>query len=171
MANPDRPIALTDGVVMKSWELSMAKAMVRVVRENAAHLRAWLNWPEHDYGMGHAERFIREQVDLVSAVGGVSVGLWEDSRLIGAVTMNHVDVKSRSTYLGYWLSATAGGRGLMTLAVRIVVDTLLGDRGYHRVVIAMDPVNVKSRAIPERLGFIQEGILRDVYRHGDQYID
>lgn len=171
MGTFERPIALTDRVVLKPWDLSMADEMVRVVRENAAHLRTWLNWPESDYGILHAERFIQQQLDQVGTTDGISVGLWEGSLFLGAVTMNHVDLQNRSTYLGYWLSATVRGRGFMTMAVRVVVDTLLGDRGYRRVVIAMDPRNVKSRAIPERLGFTQEGILRDVYRHRDCYID
>lgn len=146
-------------------------SMVHVVRDNAAHLRAWLNWPESDYGLPHAERFIQQQLDQVCMTDGISLGLWEGAQLIGAVTMNHVDLENRSTYLGYWLSTSAAGRGLMTSAVRVVVGILLRDRDFHRVVIAVDPRNVKSRAIPERLGFTQEGVLRDVYRHGDRYID
>lgn len=171
MENLEHSVPSTHRVVVKPWDLTMGEAMVQAVRDNAAHLRSWLNWPESDYGIPHAERFIQQQLAQVSTTDGISLGLWEGPQLIGAVTMNHVDLENRSTYLGYWLSAAAGGRGLMTSAVQVAVDTLLRDRGFHRVVIATDPRNVKSRAIPERLGFTQEGILRDVYRHGDRYID
>jgi hypothetical protein len=40
-----------------------------------------------------------------------------------------------------------------------------------RVEIRAAPANARSRAIPERLGFTQEGTLRQVERGGDRYLD
>jgi hypothetical protein len=40
-----------------------------------------------------------------------------------------------------------------------------------RVEIRAAPENARSRAIPERLGFTQEGTLRQVERVGDRYLD
>jgi L-amino acid N-acyltransferase YncA len=40
-----------------------------------------------------------------------------------------------------------------------------------RVEIRAAPANARSRAIPERPGFTQEGTLRQVERVGDRYLD
>jgi ribosomal-protein-serine acetyltransferase len=40
-----------------------------------------------------------------------------------------------------------------------------------RVEIRAAPENARSRAIPERLGFTQEGTLRQVERVDDRYLD
>jgi ribosomal-protein-serine acetyltransferase len=49
----------------------------------------------------------------------------------------------------------------MTRAVRAVVEHAFKDLGLHRVEIRCAVGNARSRAIPERLGFRQEGVLRD----------
>jgi ribosomal-protein-serine acetyltransferase len=40
-----------------------------------------------------------------------------------------------------------------------------------RVEVRAAPENARSRAIPERLSFTQEGTLRQVERVGDRYLD
>jgi len=41
----------------------------------------------------------------------------------------------------------------------------------HKVVISCAIDNPRSRAVAERLGFVQEGILRQVGRLRDRYVD
>ena len=59
----------------------------------------------------------------------------------------------------------------MTRAVRALVNHALVDEDLHRVEIRAAPDNVRSRAIPERLGFREEGLLRVSERIGDRYLD
>jgi len=52
-------------------------------------------------------------------------------------------------------------------ACRYFFDAL----GLNRVEIRCDPANTRSRAIPERLGFTQEGVLRQVGTLSHGYYD
>jgi ribosomal-protein-serine acetyltransferase len=55
--------------------------------------------------------------------------------------------------------------------VEALVDHAFDEWKLHRVQIRAATGNTKSRAIPERLGFEQEGILLEAERVGDRYQD
>jgi ribosomal-protein-serine acetyltransferase len=59
----------------------------------------------------------------------------------------------------------------MTRSVSAVLDLAFGRYGMHRVEIRAAPGNVRSRAIPERLGFTEEGLCREVEWLYDHFVD
>jgi ribosomal-protein-serine acetyltransferase len=87
------------------------------------------------------------------------------------VGFHGVDWTHRKTSIGYWLSEEDQGNGTMTQAVRALVDHALGTWQLRRVEVRIAPENVRSRAIVERLGFCEEGILRQVERVGNRRLD
>jgi ribosomal-protein-serine acetyltransferase len=95
----------------------------------------------------------------------------DDGAIVGMVGFHRFDWANRATSIGYWLAADHEGRGLMTEAVRALVEYAFETRGLHRIEIAAAVDNARSRAIPERLGFREEGVRRDAERHGERYLD
>lgn len=63
------------------------------------------------------------------------------------------------------MNAGRGGGG------RAVVDYAFGRLGLHRVEIRCAADNHRSRAIPERLGFTQEGVLRESGYLNGRFVD
>ena len=82
-----------------------------------------------------------------------------------------VALQGKNTELGYWLGAGYEGRGLATKACRALIQHAFRELGLHRVEIRCMSGNLKSRRIPERLGFAKEGILRQVHCRGDHFDD
>jgi ribosomal-protein-serine acetyltransferase len=67
-----------------------------------------------------------------------------------------IDVRVESpgaAEIGYWLAEKAQGRGIVSRAVRVLVRFSFVELGVDAVLIRCARDNVKSRAIPERLGF------------------
>ena len=83
-------------------------------------------------------------------------GQW---RLAGAVSL-HITPYSRSGEIGYWIDGGHEGRGLASRAVAAVLDHAFGALGIERVALHTDPANQRSRALARRLGFVEEGLLR-----------
>ncbi len=59
----------------------------------------------------------------------------------------------------------------MTAAVRRLVDYAIRDLELNRVEIRVAVGNERSLALCRRLGFVEEGVLREAERFGDSYKD
>lgn len=78
----------------------------------------------------------------------------------------------RSACLGYWIGSAWEGRGVMALAVAMVLDELLGPEvGLHRAEINVRPDNARSCALCERLGLRDEGLRRGLMHGRDGWAD
>ena len=86
------------------------------------------------------------------------VGIWFNERqMIGRCRLTQYK-QSDSADIGYWLSKSHQGQGVMTAAVSTCVQFAFQQWNVERIEIQCGENNFKSRAIPERLGFLNEGI-------------
>ena len=148
-----------------------ADALFDVTVANRAHLAPWMPWARDLRHPGQTREWIRTIQRQQAEDNGFACLVVADGRIAGTVGLNRVDHVNGATAIGYWLTEDAQGRGTMTAAVRALVGHAAATMGLHRVVIEAAPDNVRSRAIPERLGFTQEGLLREVERLGDRWLD
>ncbi len=72
----------------------------------------------------------------------------------------------RGASIGYWISHTHAGRGIMPRAVALATEFCF-QRGLHRVEIAVRPENLASLRVVDKLGFREEG-MRPSYLHIDR---
>jgi ribosomal-protein-serine acetyltransferase len=81
-------------------------------------------------------------------------------RLVGASALRLND-HGHSGEIGYWIDADFEGQGLVTRTVSALLDHGFGPLGLHRITLGTDAANRRSRALAHRLGFTQEGLLRE----------
>lgn len=114
------------------------------------------------YGRSDAETFV-EQVERNWAEGTAlnwAVRNPEDRSVVGMVGLN-LDGPG-SGEIGFWLAPRARGRGLMTAAVRLVIEYAFAPEGLglHRMLWSAYVGNWASRRVAWRLGFRFEGTVR-----------
>lgn len=90
---------------------------------------------------------------------------------IGCIGLHGIDWSNRKASIDYWLASEFQGNGIMTKSCKAIVNYGLHDLGLNRVEIRAAEFNTRSRAIPERLGFTQEGIIRQAEWLYDYYVD
>lgn len=139
-----------------------AEALYRLTDENRTGLRRWLPWVDETRSVEDTKRFIRSGLEQLARDDGFQAGIWLEEELVGVIGFHYWRWHSRRTEIGYWLGERAQGRGVMTRACRRLCDYAFRDLGLSRVEIHCDAENVRSRRVPERLGFTQEGVLRGV---------
>ncbi len=153
---------LGDGLTLQLYERRHAGELFALVDRNRAQLDRWFPWPQRTRAPEDLHAFIDESLQRFARRDGFEGGLRADGRLIGGLGVHHVDREVGSGEIGYWLAQAAQGRGFMTRAVAGLIRHLIEDERFERIEIRCHPDNLRSRAIPERLGFREEGTLRRV---------
>ena len=91
----------------------------------------------------------------------LGVELKETGRCIGQVSLFNFDVQNRRCDMGYALNRGHWGHGYMGEALRVLLEFGFGALGLNRMEADIDPRNAASLRTVERLGFVQEGLLRE----------
>lgn len=107
--------------------------------------------------------YLQAYAEKAAADTGRIYGIWADGELVGGILLRTMDVASGNAEAGCWLEPSAVGRGLVTRAVRVVIDWAVEERGIHRVEWCVSAANEPSIAVARRLGMTKDGVLRESY--------
>jgi len=138
-----------------------AADLFALTEANRRYLRDWLPWVDAVLEPRDTAAFIDVVTAQREAGRGPTFAILRDGAVAGIVGFRPIDRMNRSGEIGYWLAAPCQGRGVMTVCVRFVVRYAFLTLDLNRVEIAAATGNQRSRAIPERLGFKLEGVLRE----------
>jgi RimJ/RimL family protein N-acetyltransferase len=108
---------------------------------------------------------------LTDPSASIRLGVVEGTALVGFVSLHAVSWPNRRAELGYMIGRASWGRGLAREAVRLIVQHAFRTVGLHRLEADTDPRNARSMALLERLGFRQEGLLRERWWVGGEPAD
>jgi ribosomal-protein-serine acetyltransferase len=156
---------LGDGVALIPRTAALADAHFALVEANYRRLARWFpdafqEPPTRDGVRANLHR--AGQAWLEGSILPLSLAVQVEGgwRLVGWVQLE-INARARSAEVGYWLDAEFEGRGLVTRAVTAVLDYAFGTLGVARVALPTTVDNTRSRGVAERLGFTQEGLLRE----------
>ena len=105
--------------------------------------------------------FIKRGLLQFADGNGFQCGIWYEGTLVGVIGLHEINHTHRKTSLGYYLDKQFECHGIMTQAVEALIKYCFEELDLNRIEISAAVNNEKSRAIPERLGFTREGMLRD----------
>lgn len=129
-----------------------------------------------NYGESDAQWFLnysKEQTDKFGHALNFAIRD-PDGNLIGGIGflgMNSSPAIAHKDELGYWMAAAFRGKGIMTDAVRKMIDYGFTVRQLSRIEAHLYAFNVESEAVLKRCGFTQEGYLRKAYYRNNEYHD
>lgn len=125
--------------------------------------------------MVEAERKLH---DRLNAYHNQELVLWaiesrDDNRVIGTVVLMHIQLAHHRAELGYELTPEWWGKGLIPEVAGQVVRYAFETMGLHSIEARIDPENIGSRRVLEKIGFVQEGYFRESYYEPavDRYTD
>ena len=132
-------------LVIRPYTLDDAPALHEAIIESIEHLRPWMSWIRHEpMTLDQRVAWLRD--------GSDALGIFEGARCVGGTGL-HDRIGAGGLEIGYWVRASEIGRGIATETARQLTDRAFATTGIDRVEIHHDRANVRSRRVPEKLGF------------------
>jgi RimJ/RimL family protein N-acetyltransferase/ADP-ribose pyrophosphatase YjhB (NUDIX family) len=155
-SKPSAPLAGA-GWALRPWKASDLPAIVAACQDPEIH--RWTRVPV-PYGEDDAREYLAATARgwMRGCDASFAIVDPESDALLGAVDL--VLRGPQTAEVGYWLCPSARGRGVMTGAVRALVDWGFATAGLERIQLQSEPENGPSLRVAERAGFVREGLLR-----------
>jgi len=156
----------TPRLALRCWEPSDAPLLKAAIDASVEHLLPWMPW-------AHAEpEDLQTKIDRLRRFRGMFdmgtdfvYGIFDpdQTRVLGGSGL-HTRVGAGAREIGYWIHQEEVGRGYASEAAAALTKVAFEIDRVDRVEIHCDPRNGRSAAIPARLGFAHEGVLRERMR-------
>jgi RimJ/RimL family protein N-acetyltransferase len=152
----------TERLVIRCYEPEDAPLLKAAVDSSIEHLLPWMPWarfePQSVEDKMELCRMFRGQFDLdQNYVYGIFSR--DETEQLGGSGF-HKRANEGSLEIGYWVAASAIGRGIATEVTAVQTRAGFELAGLDRIDIRRNPANDRSLAIPRKLGFTEEGRLR-----------
>jgi RimJ/RimL family protein N-acetyltransferase len=153
--SPPARIRLGDDLFLRELHINDAATVARAVRESLEHLEPWMPWAGEESTQETFQRTRLRGARLKAQKGeewGYGLFSGDDASLIGAFGLM-ADKWPATVEIGYWVHVDAIGRGRATRAARALTNAALALDGFGTVCIRCDEANVRSAAVPRKLGY------------------
>lgn len=145
------------GLVLRALEPADAPALLSYLSDP----RVYESTSADPWTRGTVETFI--QANTAGTLDGrwcrLGILVQGDSAICGSIGLFNVDRTNCHAEIGYDLSPNQWGRGITTVAASLLLDWAFAN-GFNRMEATVMVGNDRSLAVLRRLGFQQEGLLR-----------
>jgi RimJ/RimL family protein N-acetyltransferase len=145
-------------VVLRELHRSDIPALVAAVA--GLEDRHWLLSIPYPYTVEHAEQWVASTRVALTAGTAAELAVCCDDSLVGSVGLRLAGPEFASGEVGYWVATGFRGRGLATVATRLLSDFGFEQLGLRRIELNAAVENAASRRVAEKAGFELEGVRR-----------
>lgn len=164
-------IKINEKLSLKIRGVEESEAFYALSDRNREHLRPWLPWVDVTLTSDDAKKYLQTVLEKFEKKTGADFGIWYEGAWVGSMGFNNINHNNEYADIGYWLSKDHEGKGIMTESVKALINYGFSELKLHRIEISCDARNIRSKHIPEKLGFKLEGVLRDNHKRNGEYSD
>ena len=154
-----------ENITLRLMTTSDAPDLLTLFEQNRDHLTEWQDWPNKIQTLDDCTQYIERherEYDEGKTVGCV---ILFQEQVVGMCTLTKIVPFLRKAFLSYWIAEDYQGKGIVTKASKALLQHAFETMKLNRIALTYKQIsdinsNVRSRRTAERLGFKQEGILR-----------
>ncbi len=164
---PDTPLRppyciQTQRTIIRCWNPEDAALLNKAVKESQEHLIPWMPWAKEE-GPSLEERtgWLRRCRGKFDLDEDYVFGIFnlEQTRVLGGTGL-HTRLGKGALEIGYWIHKDFINQGYATEVSAALTKVAFEIMHVNRVEIHCDPQNVRSAAVPRKLGYTLEAILK-----------
>ncbi len=152
----------TSRLLLKPPHAGDGAAVNAAILESFDELHAWMPWAHTRPTVEETEAFTKEAAenwrtreDLVFWIFDRATG-----EFVGSIGFRRINWQVPCVEIGYWLRTSKTGQGYMVEATQALTNYAFDILKAKRIEIRCDEDNLRSRKIPERLGYQLDAILK-----------
>jgi RimJ/RimL family protein N-acetyltransferase len=152
-------------VVLRPFVRGDGRALFEAIEESRAHLHPWMPWVDRHRTERDSEAYARRAAGEWITREELAVAVFDrHDGFLGGSGLHRFDWDDRHFEIGYWLRASATGKGYATEAAELLAALAFERLSAARVEIRCNAENERSALVPKRLGFVYEAHLHNAQR-------
>lgn len=148
-----------------------ANALYDAIDNNREHLSEFLSWVDNMQSASDFRTYIKNCELLYQQGKEMSFVIILDEAPIGRIGLYHLNIQNKNAAIGYWITKNAEGKGIISKSCKALITYGFEELALHRIEIKAAVNNLRSLAIPKKLNFMQEGILRQAELVNNKFLD
>lgn len=148
-----------------------AKDLFALTDANRKYLREWLPWLDSVRTVADTKAFIVSTTQQNGLGHSQNFGVFYEGSICGVAGFHKIDSQQKIGSIGYWLGGAFVGKGIMSEVVKQLLILGFDVHQFSKIEIRCAEANKKSRAIPERLGFVYQATQKDSEWLYSQYVN
>lgn len=152
---------VNDRLTLKLIDYQDTKDLFQLISNSRSHLETWGNWVAPIQSEADTERLIKKYLLQFAEQRGMHFLIEFEGKPAGTISLKQLSWDVNSGEIGYWLSHDYVGKGIVTQATEAIIEYGFRHINLHKIEIWAADKNEKSKRVPERLGFVKEGVRRD----------
>lgn len=162
---------LNDKLELRLLDVQDAERLFELTDGSRSHLREWLPWVDYSKTVEDSREFIKATRQGFANNKSLTTAIVYQNEIVGVAGFNELNWSNKVAFIGYWLGEGYQGKGIMTTVAKGLTSYAFDYYKINKVEITAAEFNKRSRSIPERLGFVEEGKLRRREWLYDHYVD
>lgn len=156
-----KPVKInTERLTMRPHQVGDEVLLNEAILSSFKELHTWTDWAKTPQTLAETEAYVDYAVQCWQAEAPSELPMLifnqDETELLGATgyTAIHSDIPMLE--IGYWVNTAHAGKGYITEAVNVLTRFAFSEWKAKRIEIRCDPDNVRSTAVPKRLGYMLE---------------
>lgn len=164
-------IIVDENIKLEITSEKFATYLFDIISNNREHLSEFLPWVEKMKTVEDFRYYLQNCEHLYEEKKEVSFIILLNGKPVGRIGLHHLNLQNKIGSIGYWLDKSVEGKGIITKSCIKLIDYGFQQIDLNRIELKAATRNKRSQAIPEKLNFKKEGVLREAEFVNNEFID